>query len=50
MKRLIIIITLLGVFLLSACAPKPMYKTSKGKKKQKYYNQLQYNDPRRKGQ
>jgi hypothetical protein len=41
MKRII------GIFLgalifLSACAPKPYYKTAKGKKKQKYYNDLQF--------
>lgn len=31
------------VVLLSACGgPKPYYKTAKGKKKQKYYNDIQY--------
>ncbi|HTF19901.1 MAG TPA: hypothetical protein VK658_17635 [Chryseolinea sp.] len=27
---------------LAACGPKPYYKTAKGKKKQKYYNSIQY--------
>ena len=30
------------IFCLTACGPKPYYKTAKGKKKQKYYNTLQY--------
>jgi hypothetical protein len=30
------------IFCLAACGPKPAYKTHKGKKKQKYYNSLQY--------
>jgi ABC-type oligopeptide transport system substrate-binding subunit len=28
--------------LLVACGPKPYYKTSKGKKKTKYYNEIQF--------
>jgi len=48
MKRKYLIFTLLSLLLLGACAPKPMYKTREGKKKQKHYNQLQFNDPRRK--
>ena len=31
-----------SLILLSACGNKPYYKTSKGKKKQKYYNDIQY--------
>jgi len=41
MKKLTLI-GLMFVFLLSACGPKPQYKTAKGKKKNKYYNRLQY--------
>ena len=26
----------------SGCGPKPYYKTAEGKKKQKYYNEIQY--------
>jgi hypothetical protein len=33
----------LAVLMMSACSgPKPYYKTAKGKKKQKYYNELQF--------
>ena len=35
-------IGLLLVFMLGACGPKPYYKTAKGKKKQKYYNDIQF--------
>lgn len=29
-------------FILSSCGPKPYYKTSEGKRKQKYYNEIQF--------
>jgi len=32
----------LAILILSACGPKPAYKTAKGKKKTKYYNELQF--------
>jgi len=35
---LMVLILLLG----SACGPKPSYKTTKGKKKLKKYNEIQY--------
>ena len=41
MKRVVVIVLLL-VFALAACGPKPYYKTAKGKKKQKYYNEIQF--------
>ena len=41
MKKLAFL-SLLLVFLFSACGPKPQFKTAKGKKKNKYYNSLQY--------
>lgn len=36
-----------GIFLvisiiLGACGPKPYYKTAEGKRKQKYYNEIQF--------
>lgn len=31
----------MALFLFS-CGPKPYYQTSEGKKKQKYYNEIQY--------
>jgi len=45
MRRLIAIL-LMAMFILGACAPKPMYKTNAGKKKLKHYNALQFNDRR----
>jgi hypothetical protein len=41
MKRIVTIV-ILFVFVLGACGPKPYYKTAKGKKKQKYYNDIQF--------
>ncbi len=32
----------IAILLMAACGPKPYYKTAKGKKKQKYYNDIQY--------
>jgi outer membrane protein assembly factor BamE (lipoprotein component of BamABCDE complex) len=41
MKKYIVVI--LALVILSACStPKPYYKTAKGKKKQKYYNEIQF--------
>ncbi|HEX7014099.1 MAG TPA: hypothetical protein VF191_01220 [Cyclobacteriaceae bacterium] len=45
MKRFFALLVVM-VIVLSACGPKPMYKTHKGKKKLKYYNALQFNDRR----
>ena len=41
MKRVVAIV-ILFLFTLGACGPKPYYKTAKGKKKQKYYNDIQF--------
>ena len=41
MKKVVGIVLLL-VFALGACGPKPYYKTAKGKKKTKYYNEIQF--------
>ncbi|MEO8472918.1 MAG: hypothetical protein ABI477_12025 [Chryseolinea sp.] len=35
-------IALILMIIVSGCGPKAYYKTAKGKKKQKYYNDLQY--------
>jgi hypothetical protein len=40
MKRLIVFI--LFVSFCWACGPKPAYKTTEGKRRQKYYNNLQF--------
>jgi hypothetical protein len=41
MKRYVVVI--LALLIMSACStPKPYYKTAKGKKKQKYYNEIQF--------
>lgn len=46
MKRFAGVFILIVAILLIACgSSKPAYKTSKGKKKLKYYNALQYNNP-----
>ncbi|WP_224999671.1 hypothetical protein [Cesiribacter sp. SM1] len=34
-----------GLLLLDACGPKPQYKTAEGKRKLKYYNSVQYEQP-----
>jgi hypothetical protein len=41
MKKWITILSLI-LFFVSACGPKPAYRTAQGKKKQKYYNKVQY--------
>jgi len=40
--RKITAIAALLLFVLVSCGPKPYYKTAKGKKKQKYYNDIQF--------
>jgi hypothetical protein len=43
MKR-VVVFSMLTVFLASliSCGPKPYYKTLEGKRKQKYYNAIQF--------
>ena len=37
------VVVILALLIMSACStPKPYYKTAKGKKKQKYYNEIQF--------
>lgn len=40
MKKLFVLVALIG--LASCAAPKPYYETKEGKRKQKYYNDIQY--------
>jgi uncharacterized lipoprotein YajG len=42
-RKLLLFITFL--VLITACAPRPQYKTAKGKKKLKHYNSIQYQAP-----
>jgi hypothetical protein len=41
MKKVIGLLLLISV-LVSACGPKSYYKTAEGKRKQKYYNEIQF--------
>lgn len=43
-RKLLLFVSILLLF--AACAPRPQYKTAKGKKKLKYYNSIQYQEPR----
>jgi len=38
----IIGVFVMALILFSACGPKPYYQTKEGKKKQRYYNDIQY--------
>lgn len=42
MKSKVLCLALLTTFALAACGPKPYYQTREGKKKQKYYNEIQF--------
>lgn len=42
MKTKVLCLSLLAVFALASCGPKPYYQTREGKKKQKYYNEIQF--------
>ena len=42
MKKGIAVIVLALIFLSSCAVPKPYYETGVGKKKQKYYNDIQF--------
>ncbi len=44
MRRLLIpgSLVLLLAIMFSSCGPKPQYKTAEGKRKLKYYNDIQY--------
>lgn len=40
MKKVIVV--LFVAFVVASCGPKPYYKTAEGKRKQKYYNEIQF--------
>jgi hypothetical protein len=42
MKNKILAVALLSSFVFASCGPKPYYQTREGKKKQKYYNEIQF--------
>lgn len=42
MKTRLLLAIFSSALLLSACGPKPYYQTREGKKKQKYYNAIQF--------
>jgi hypothetical protein len=45
MKKVVILFVTVAICI--SCGPKPAYKTAEGKKKQKYYNNLQFGgDPK----
>jgi uncharacterized lipoprotein len=46
MKRMLVLFAL-SVVILAACGPKPYYKTAEGKRKQKYYNAIQFGQKER---
>lgn len=41
MKKVVGLCLVLSI-VFSSCGPKPYYKTSEGKRKQKYYNEIQF--------
>ena len=42
MKKLVGIVLILMVIISACSSPKPYYKTAKGKKKTKYYNEIKF--------
>lgn len=44
--KYLLLLFVAALLLFTACAPRPQYKTAKGKKKLKYYNSIQYQQPR----
>jgi hypothetical protein len=42
MKRIVGILVVALIFLSACSSPKPYYKTAKGKKKKKYYNEIEF--------
>jgi hypothetical protein len=42
MKRIAGIIIVVFIFVSACSSPKPYYKTAKGKKKKKYYNEIEF--------
>jgi len=46
---LLFIITIVAIMFTSCATNKPYYKTSEGKKKQKYYNDIQFGGKKARG-
>jgi len=42
MKKVVGLMLVASVILSSCASPKPYYKTAEGKRKQKYYNEIQF--------
>ena len=42
MKKLVGILIVALIFFSACSSPKPYYKTAEGKRKQKYYNEIQF--------
>jgi hypothetical protein len=42
MKRIVGILVVALIFISACSSPKPYYKTAKGKKKKKYYNEIEF--------
>ena len=42
MKRIVGILVVVLIFISACSSPKPYYKTAKGKKKKKYYNEIEF--------
>lgn len=42
MKKIVALLALTGIIISGCSSPKPYYKTKEGRKKQKYYNEIQF--------
>ena len=42
MKTRILSLVIIAMIAVTSCGPKPYYQTREGKKKQKYYNEIQF--------
>ena len=49
MKKIPALLLVLSVILSSCASSKPYYKTAEGKKKQKYYNDIQFGGKKARG-
>lgn len=45
MRRFLAVAVVLAI-LVGACGPRPMYKTREGKRKTRYYNAVQFGNPK----
>lgn len=42
MKKIVGLLVVAGIFFSACVGPRPYYKTAVGKRKQKYYNEIQF--------